>query len=141
LIQMWQKTLGVTLSVSVEVVERSDLQKRLSSGSYQIALAPIKANKSAAIDFLQNFESGNPNNILNYRSLLFDDLLIQARTAANVQQAAKLCSLAQNEILQSGVVYPLFSQSSYLAMGKDVSGIYTLPAGECATFINAKKVD
>ncbi len=141
LIQTWQKTLGVTLSISVEVVERIELQKRLSNGSYQIALAPIKANKSAAIDFLQNFKSGNPNNMLNYKSVLFDDLLIQARTADDAQQAAKFCSLAQNEMLQSGVVYPLFSQSSYLAMGKGVADIYTLPAGECATFINAKKID
>ncbi len=139
LIQTWQKTLGVTLSIAVEVVERDELQKRLSNGSYQIAFAPIKANKSAAIDFLQNFESGNPNNTLNYKSAHFDNLLIQARTATDAQQAAKFCSLAQNDLLQSGVVYPLFSQSSYLAMGKGVTGIYTLPAGECTTFINAKK--
>lgn len=140
-IQTWQKTLGVALSISVEVVDRIELQKRLSNGSYQIALAPIKANKSAAIDFLQNFESGNPNNLLNYKSTHFDNLLIRARTAANAQEAATFCSLAQNEILQSGVVYPLFSQSSYLAMGKGVTGLYTLPAGECVTFINAQKND
>lgn len=141
LIQDWQKTLGVSLSISVEVVDSVELQKRLSNGNYQIALAPIKANKSAAIDFLQNFESDNPNNILRYKSAAYDNILIQARTAADAQEAARLCSLAQNEILQNGVVYPLFSQSSYLAMGKGVTDIYTLPAGECASFINAKKID
>lgn len=140
LIQNWQKILGITLSISVEVVDSAELQKRVTNGNYQIALAPIKANKSAAIDFLQNFESGNPNNSLNYKSATFDNLLDQARTAPGAQEAARFCALAQNEILQSGVVYPLFSQSSYLAMGKGVTGLYTLPAGECATFINAKIV-
>jgi oligopeptide transport system substrate-binding protein len=141
LMQTWQKTFGISLSVSVEVVEMVELQSRVSNGKYQIALAPIKANKSAAADFLHAFGSGSKENIFNYSSPDYDSLLNQIRTAGNPRQSAGLCELAQNHLLQNAVVYPLFSQSSYFALAKGVSGIYTSPAGEYVYFINGIAID
>lgn len=141
LLQIWQKTLGIGLSVSIEVAEPFELQSKVSKGKYQIALAPLPANKSSAAAFLQNFESGNPGNILNYSSDVYDGIMGQIRTTGTLSETVRLCESAQNHLLLSGAASPLFSQSSYLALAKGVNGIYTSPAGERVFFIGGKAAD
>lgn len=141
LLQIWQKTLGIGLSISVEVVEPFELQSRVTDGKYQIALAPVPANKSSAAAFLQNFESGSPGNILNYSSDVYDGIMGQIRTAGTLSETVRLCESAQNHLLLNGAVSPLFSQASYLALAKGVSDIYTSPAGERVFFIGGKAAE
>ena len=138
LFQQWQKTLGISLDITVEVLDSVELQKRVTAGNYQIAIYPVQADKSSAVDFLQSFTTGNINNIFNYRSAAYDSILKQLKKGNNSAEAVAGCRKAEANLLQNGVVYPLFSESSYFALAKGVSGVYSTPAGENVCFVSGK---
>ncbi|MEI6578325.1 MAG: peptide ABC transporter substrate-binding protein [Eubacteriales bacterium] len=138
--QQWQKTLGISLSITIEVLEDTEIKDRVASGDYQIALAPIQANKSSAIDFLQSFTTANVGNVFNYKSNTYDNILKQLKKGGNSAQTVAGCRKAEANLMRNGVVYPLFSESSYFALAKGASGIYSTPAGENVCFIQGKKL-
>lgn len=140
LLQIWQKALGIKLSIAIEVLELTELQKRVANGNYQIAFAPVQTNKSMVTDFLQSFGSGSAGNIFKYSSGDYDSILKQLKSAGNLTETVEGCESAQNNLLQNGMVYPVFSQASYFVLAKGVSGIYQTPAGESVYFIQGKKI-
>jgi len=140
LFQLWQKTLGISLDITVEVLDSGTLQQKVAADDYQIAMYPVQADQSSAVGFLQNFTSGSVNNIFNYRSATYDNILKQLKKGSNSGETVAGCRKAEANLLRNGVVYPLFSESSYFALAKGVSGIYSTPAGENVCFISGKQL-
>lgn len=141
LFQQWQKTLGISLLISVEVLDAGELAARVANGDYQIALAPVKSSANSAIDFLQSFTAGSTGNIFNYRSKTYDSILKHLGRGASTAETIQGCRKAEANLMRNGAVYPLFSQSSYLTLAKGASGIYSTPAGEIVLFIHGKIID
>jgi len=137
--QHWQKTLGISLEVTVEVLETEDITARVKSGNYQIALAPVKSETGSAVGFLQNFTAGSDDNIFHYSSKTYYNILRQLKMGGGIAETVQGCRKAEANLMRNGVVYPLFSESSYLALGSGTYGIYASPAGETVYFINGKK--
>lgn len=140
LIQSLQKTFGVDLSVSVETLEPTELLKRVESGQYQIALAPLRAADSEVKNFLQTFTTKHPLNFSGYSSSTYDNMAAMIQTAGTDADAVQFCLKAQEELILSGTIIPIFEGAQQLVLGKGVSGIFASPAGERIYFANARRV-
>ena len=137
MIQQWQKLFGIEFSVSIVTMERDELEKRVSQGNYEIALSPITANEFLASDFLSRFGTGNYGNVANYTSKTYDTLLDNIRRAESKDSLLTLCKEAETHLINNGVIMPAFFEDSYVAIGKNVKGLYFYPSGENVTFIKA----
>lgn len=138
LLQQWQKAFGLSMDITIEALDNTKLLDKVAKGDYQIALAPVQAETSSASEFLQSFTTGNAGNIFSYRSQTYDQILKQLKSVNNATDEVAGCRHAEAHLLQNGVVYPLFSQSSYFAQAKGVSDIYPYPACENVSFLLGK---
>ncbi|NLB36960.1 MAG: peptide ABC transporter substrate-binding protein [Clostridiales bacterium] len=141
LLQKWQQTFGLGMNISIEVTEKAELISRVDSGNYQIAFAPVYANDSSAVAFLQNYMSASSGNIFKYKSSTFDSIINKLLSVGDIEQAVSGCRQAESHLIQNGIISPVFSQSNFFALAKNVSGIYTHPSGENICFIKALRVE
>lgn len=139
LIQSWQSALGITLMLQLEAVERPELCARVESGEYEIAFVPVEAAGSSAVDFLSRFASGASGNLLNYSSEAYNKLIASMNTAA-AEQLPGLCKQAEEHLIQNGLVYPLYAESSFCAMAANVSGITLRALDGSVSFLKGERI-
>lgn len=140
MIQSWQKTFGLGINVSITAVEREELDDRVSSGDYQIALAPVHADSSSASGFLQSLTSNGINNVFNFKSESFDSAVNKALSLSGGEQL-KACRDAEAEFIVNGVALPLFCSPSYFALGEGVSGLFVNPENSTVSFSAVTRED
>lgn len=140
LIQNWQSALGITLILRLEVVERPVLRSRVEKGDYEIAFAPVTASGSSVVDFLSRFTSGASGNLLGYSSEAYNKMISSMNTAG-AEQLPELCKQAETHLIQNGLVYPLYAESSYCAMAKNVSGIALRTIDGTVSFLKGERLD
>ena len=137
LIQEWQKLFGIEFSVSIVTMERSELQKRVYNGNYELAFAPIFADEFLAADFLNRFGTGNYGNIANYSSDTYDSLLDSIQKANSKKSLLKLCKDAETHLMNNGIIFPVSFEDSYTVVSSNVEGLYFYPSGENVSFLRA----
>lgn len=136
LIQGCQSVFGIAVSIGLESVEDTAFEQRISSGDYQIAFAPVRADSDSAAGFLAQFTSGaSGGNIVRYQSGIYDDIVAQALSGAGVNVARQ----AESHLIQNGVIYPFYTQSTALVQAKNVSGIFLSPVDGTPNFISAQR--
>lgn len=140
LIQSWQGALGITLMLQLEAVDRSALRARVEKGDYEIAFAPVAASGSATVDFLSRFSSGANGNLLGYSSEAYNKIIASMNTADSTQLPA-LCKQAETHLIQNGLVYPLYAESSFNAMAKNVSGIVYQITDGTVSFLKGERLE
>ena len=140
LIQNWQSALGITLILRLEAVERPALRSRVEKGDYEIAFAPVTASGSSVVDFLSRFTSGASGNLLGYSSEAYNKMISSMNTAG-AEQLPELCKQAETHLIQNGLVYPLYAESSYCAMAKNVSGIALRTIDGTVSFLKVERLD
>lgn len=116
-LQNLQKAFGISCDVRVNALEESELIKDLEDGNYQIAYAPIKARSDSSLDFLRYAAK-----ISFYESNEFNSALKSIRRADASKRDGELKE-AQEHLINNGVIVPLFSAKSYLAIANGVSGV------------------
>lgn len=139
MIQNWQSALGITLMLQLETVERPELRTRVESGDYEIAFAPVEAAGSSAVNFLSRFASGANGNLLNYSSEAYNKLIASMNTAS-AEQLPGLCKQAEEHLIQNGLVYPLYAESSFCAMAANVSGITLRALDGSVSFLKGERI-
>ncbi len=140
MIQGWQQTFGLGINISITAVEREELDERVSSGDYQIALAPIKADSSSATGFLQSLTSNGSNNIFNFKNESFNSAVNKA-LSLNGNEQLKACREAEATFLVSGAALPLFCSPSYFALGEGVDGLFINPENSTVSFCAVTRKD
>ncbi len=133
MIQEWQKTFGLSINISISAVERTELDGRVQSGDYQIALTPVKADSTSAAGFLTSITSGGSNNIFNFKSESFDSAVNKLQSQSG-NELLKACRDAEAKFLVSAVALPLFCSPSYFAVSEDVEGLYVNPDNATVSF-------
>lgn len=128
------KTAGLDLSVKVEVLEKSEMDKRISDGLYQIAFYPIQANDDNTKLFLESF--AEKPNLMNYYDHDFAKYIKQSETARTVEEAAPLLQKCENILIQKGYIFPVLSQSDFFATAKGVKGVLFTGNGGKIDFVN-----
>ena len=133
-IQNWQKLLGTMIVAKVEVISQSDLDTAVSNGDYQIAVSSVKAESSTVTDILKYFTVDNDKNIFNYSSQTYDSIVNDIINNESGDNILKKCAQAEQYLESDAVFCPLYNFAEYAAVGKNVTGVFTLPAFESIYF-------
>ena len=119
----WQKQFS--LFMSIETVPADQLQSRLNSGSYTIALAPLQLTRDDPLALLSRFETGG---FTGYANADYTRLCRNAAAASGSERSA-LCAEAEALLLNDCVVAPLFGQNRQLLVAPGVTGLLYDPYG------------
>lgn len=125
----WQNTLGASINVMPLAVD--ELWQRVYAGDYDMALLPL--SDSTAMGLLEDFASDTDRYCTGWQSEEYDALLDQA-AAETGEQAVRTLAQAEQLLLRSGVVLPLYTSMSYYAVSSEVQGAWIDP-GEGVIYI------
>lgn len=137
-LQIWQKTLGVSIGITIQNKSPEEISKAVAGGNYQIALAGVESTHENASDFLASFTG---ENVFNHNSASYNSIIDDLLAAESFDDIIKGCFNAENYILQNALYYPLYSRSSHFVVHKDADGIVFLGSEPDVSFIGAKRYD
>ncbi len=133
---------GITQSLSVycglEVVPQEELDSRVASGRFQLAVYPLTADYASPEAFLGAFTSGSGANFQGYADPTFDALLEEASGLSGRELLATY-QQAEERLLSEGGAIPLFFETSYYAAAQGVSGLQFSPFLSGFSFRDAVK--
>lgn len=137
-LQIWQKTMGISLGITIENKTPSEIRAAVSSGNYQIALAGTESAYSSAVDFLASFRNGG---IFRFDGEDYGMIVDRLLTVESDDELLGGCFTAENYILQQAVCYPLYSRSSCFVTSEDIEGIAVFDSESSISFIGTKRFD
>ena len=136
IMQSWQSSLGVKFNVFVEAVDDAVLQSRINAGEYQMAFAPITYSSDTAFSGVLRYTSDSSDNIVNLKSNPYDEIVERIKDAAGTTASTVATRQAENFLVSSCVIIPLYEQMVYFGLGKGVEGITFNNTGEILYFKN-----
>lgn len=134
LMQTWQAELGVRFSVTVEALESAELKQRVESGKYQLAFYPLSYSSVTAFNGLLRFTTDNANNICNFSDTTYDNLVGVIKTVNGQKATMGATKNAEEYLISSCALVPLYEMADYYGLGKGVSGVIFNPTGETLYF-------
>ena len=137
-LQVWQKSLGITLSVSVVNGTDEEIAKAVNSGNYQAAVCALTTGEHNAVNYLAQFEDGG---IFRYSDVNFAAVIRNLKASVTDDDIINGCFTAEAMILREGVFFPLMTGSSKFALNSEITGITVLDTEDTVCFINAKRFD
>lgn len=138
LIESWNGFTGAYLNK--KPVSEEELQSRIRSGSYQIAIAPLKTDSTTPLGTLEAFHSASQKNVANYHSEEYDRLLDELKKNVTLSAADQFAQ-AEQLIISQALYYPLYTQNRYYASAENVEHIIFHPHGENIDFMSAVKTE
>lgn len=137
-LQIWQKTLGINLGITVEIKTPQEITDAVNSGNYQIALTGVESSYDNAVDFFASFRDGG---IFKFSSEEYTAIIERLLTVEDKQELIGGCFTAESFILQQGIFYPLYGRSSSFVCSDEVEGITICGSESTVSFIGAKRFD
>jgi oligopeptide transport system substrate-binding protein len=127
---MWKTALGaeVTCTIIENPQERFAAYRR---GDFDVGLMIIAAAAPDPLELLESFQSlpFNPGSFGGYRSIKFDDLLLDAANSSDFLSRAEKLAQAERVLLDDLPAMPLaYSRVAYM-VGPRVRGFRMLPSG------------
>lgn len=137
IMQKWQATLGVKFNVFVELASESEIKDTINEGGdWQIALTDIAFPNLTAFNGLLQFTTDNSANVLGYSDKKYDALVEKIKTSAGHENSIAATKEAEQYLLDSCVIIPLYDYPTYYGIGKNVEGIIFNTTGEILYFKN-----
>ena len=134
-LQKWQSVLGVKLSLFVEVAEKEEIKEKLTEdGDWQLVLTDISFPNLTAFSGLTQFTSGNSANFIGYSDKNYDSLVNAVKTASGFNTGISAIKEAEQYLLDSCVIIPLYDYPTYYGLGKNVSNVIFNTTGEILYF-------
>ncbi len=133
--QMWQRNLSGF--VNIVALSQEELEARVDSGDYDLAIVPFTATSNSPYDVLSRFTSDSSFNRWNYSNENFDQLIYEASISSEEDFAREAYVQAEELLYRESVVFPLFHETSYILFAPNVSGIEIYPYGGMVYFRNA----
>ena len=130
LMQSWQSTLGIAFGVFVEAVDEYELKARVESGEYQIALCDTVYEGNTAFSAVHRFTSSHKDNIANYASEKYDELVSDIKLASGIDNTESATRKAEQYLIKSAVIVPLYDNQIYYGLDKGVSGVIFSLSGD-----------
>ncbi len=135
--QVWQK--DVSAFVGIEKMPLSDIYARVGQGEYEMALVPLTPSYDNPLSILDRFVSSSSQNSAGYSNTAYDVLL--ENPVGSAQQVIETFAQAEQMLLQDGIVFPLFCETTNYALDSGVTGIEFSPFDGGVFFRDAKKVE
>ena len=133
--QKWQATLGVKFNVLIEVLSAAEIKNRMSDpDSWQLALTDIAFPHLTAFNGLLQFTSDSAENILGFNDKSFDKLVASVKTASGFKTSITATEKAEQYLLDSCVLIPLYNSPTYYGLGKGVENVKFNTTGDIVYF-------
>lgn len=139
LMQSWQSVLGVSFTVYAEATDEVTLKQRINKGDFQLALADISFTGNRAYSILSSFGSSNKESFSRLEDKKYDSLLSEMKKADGIATISVAAKKAEQYLISSCVILPLYKQESYYGLGKNVEGVIHNISGEILYFKNTTK--
>lgn len=137
-LQLWQKTMGVSLGIVVENKTAAEITAAAASGNYQIALTILESRYENATDFFASFEDGG---IFRFPASEYNAVIKKLLASGSDGEILEGCLAAETYILKKGIFYPLYSRSNRFVVSKNTEGITVGKTESSISFIGAKRYD
>ncbi len=118
--QIYQRELS--LYFSAEYLSESALVARVKNGNFSAALLPLYVTADTPSVTLEYFSQGSQSCILPITNPDFADNIASVGALSLSKESAEKFGEAESALYQSGLVNPLFYESSYFVTSKSVSG-------------------
>ena len=118
--QIYQRELS--LYFSAEYLSEAALLGRVKSGNFSAALVPLVVTADTPSVSLEYFLSGSQSCIMPIANEEFVNSFASAQALSLSKESAESYGKAENALYDSGLVNPLFYESSYFVTSKSVSG-------------------
>lgn len=135
-IQNLQKTFGISCDARVSPMEEQALLNDIRSGNYQIAYAPIKAQKDLAVDFLAD----NVTQVTKYKNAEYTALINKIRRTSGKDRLKGLAR-AEEFLINNGVILPVFEEKTFYGTAEGVENVQLSACGNTVSFYNAIKYE
>ncbi len=133
--QTWQSTLGVKFNVFVEIASAAEIDNMMNTdGDWQIALTDISFPNLTAFNGLLQFTSGNSANVFGYADKKYDNLVSKIKVASDADDSFNATKKAEQYLLDSCTLIPLYDYPSYYGIGKNVNNIIFNTTGDILYF-------
>ena len=116
----------------MEQMEYRPLIERVSSGNFDIAIAPLISRSASPIDSLSVFEQldGEYSDVLS-------QMLADARMQDETEKSALMLAEAEQYLIDECIAVPVFSAPSIFVMGEGISGIKYNSINQTVLFADA----
>ena len=104
-----------------------------------MALVPLTPSYDNPLSILDRFVSSSSQNSAGYSNTAYDVLL--ENPVGSAQQVIETFAQAEQMLLQDGIVFPLFCETTNYALDSGVTGIEFSPFDGGVFFRDAKKVE
>ena len=136
MIATWNEAFGNYFNM--EPVSQSELEQRVSSGNYSIALCSVRPTSDTPVSLLSLFQSDSHNNPANLKSNIFDQALKDAE-GKKPETAIELYAQAEQYLNNEGIFYPIYYEKRYYAIAPRLTGIIVHPYDMGIDFMHAAK--
>ena len=117
---VWRQELGIEVAISIH--EAKVHQAALRSGDYTVAFITTIPDVADPAAVLENFSTGAANNYPHLSSADYDRLLATAATQRDESVRNRTLAAAENLLLESAVVAPLYFNTKNWLMAPGVRG-------------------
>ena len=115
----WQK--DCSLFFSIEEVAQDEFDRRMASGNYTIALAPIRAEGGSVYQMLQQFTTEGGSLTGSADAVYAERLALSAQQTGSARCA--LLSQCERQLLESCTVVPLLAQQKRLLLADGIQDL------------------
>ncbi|MEG0895335.1 MAG: hypothetical protein RSE93_06425, partial [Oscillospiraceae bacterium] len=120
-IQALQKDIGIY--IGIEVLDQNEYKKRIANMDYDIALMKFSPTDGTANSILKEFHKDNNKNVCGYDSEEFSNLIDIAQSSTSIEEIQNNLALAEQMLIDDGVIIPLFYKNDYLAVNNKINDI------------------
>jgi oligopeptide transport system substrate-binding protein len=117
---MWMERLGISV-----IILRQEWKSYLTSrnqGEFDLCLGTWIGDYPDPLAFLEMWESDNPNNFARWRDPVYREILQEASRCYDSQQRISELKKAENRMLESGVVIPLYHLNRVFLVSSQLDG-------------------
>lgn len=122
--QQWEKYLG--LYINIEPLETDEFNARLSSNDYDLAITSAQASYNNPSSVFEKL-SANTAFLSSAQKDSYNALLKEASLSSDIEHSVQKFAQAEQMLIDNAAALPLLFETSYYAIGKDVSGLVLSP--------------
>ena len=127
-IQLLQRVLG--LNVTVKALPLADALYAFRNRNYECALLPITVNTSGTTDLFRLFTTGNAYNYAGYMNSNYDKLVNSVTADLSNEEMITKYKECEQTLISHAVLVPMFTEASYFASNKHITGLVYVSDGE-----------
>ncbi len=133
--RQWRDALGIF--INIEPVDAETFSKRLADRDYDLVFCSITASYDSPEAVLSQL--CGESSLTGWQSGQMDRYFSQAKNATTLGGILSAYQLAERELMQNGIVLPLFYETSYYVTAPSVTGLRFSPFGCRVYFSEGRK--